>query len=62
VGMIVHNCNADHLASLHQEASLTTTFRIISISWGINAPEDGGLSKLPHIIEKIRPSYISLGY
>jgi hypothetical protein len=26
---------------------------IISISWGINAPEDGGLSRLPHIIEKI---------
>jgi len=26
---------------------------IISISWGINAPEDGGLSRLPHIIEKV---------
>ena len=32
-------------------------FRIISISWGINAPEDGGLSRLPHIIEKIPPFF-----
>jgi hypothetical protein len=34
--------------------------RIISISWGINAPEDGGLSRLPHIIEKIRSTYAKM--